>query len=137
MIRQTRTAVIPYLISYAHMKKLLLIICYVMLWIFSAEARHIKGGEISYEYLGPGASPNMDRFMVTLKLFLECNAAGQQLDEFANVGIFRIANQQPVLGSPFNFPLITDEFINIRAPNPCIVNPSPVCYRLRVYVAVI
>ncbi len=119
------------------MKKLLLILCYMTLWIISAEARHIKGGEISYTYVGPGSTPNSDRFMITLKLFLECNAAGQQLDETANIGIFRIADNTPVNGSPFYFPLISDEFINIRAPNPCIVNPSPVCYRLRVYVSVI
>ncbi|MET0299333.1 MAG: PKD domain-containing protein, partial [Flavitalea sp.] len=100
----------------------------------AVHARHIKGGEISYEYIGPGQQPNSDRFIVTLKLFLDCDAQGQQLDEYANVGIFRLVDQQAVTGSPFNFPLISDEFINIRQPDPCILNPSPVCYRLRIYV---
>ncbi|MET0299998.1 MAG: hypothetical protein ABW036_09555, partial [Flavitalea sp.] len=100
----------------------------------AVHARHIKGGEISYEYIGPGQQPNSDRFIVTMKLFLDCDAQGQQLDEYANVGIFRLADQQAVTGSPFNFPLISDEFINIRQPDPCILNPSPVCYRLRIYV---
>jgi len=120
--------------SYECMKKLTLIICLTIIWMQHIQARHIKGGEISYEYLGPGITPNSDRFVITLRLFLECNASGQQLDETANVGIFRIADQQAISGSPFTFPLTSDQFINIRQPNPCIVNPSPVCYRLRIYV---
>src|SRR5688572_16765097 len=117
------------------MKKLFLITCLTILWMQNILARHIKGGEISYEYQGPGSTPNTDRYVITLRLFLECNASGQQLDEMANIGIFRIADNQSIPGSPFNFPLVGDEFINIRQPNPCIVNPSPVCYRLRTYVS--
>jgi gliding motility-associated-like protein len=116
------------------MKKLTVIVCCLFFWILEIQARHIKGGEISYEYVGPGTLANSDRYIVTLRLFLECNASGQQLDEFANIGFYRISDQQPLQGSPFNFPLVNDEFINIRNPNPCIVNPSPVCYRLRIYV---
>ncbi|MHA4845215.1 PKD domain-containing protein [Flavitalea antarctica] len=117
------------------MKKLFLITCLTILWMQNILARHIKGGEISYEYQGPGSTPNTDRYVITLRLFLECNASGQQLDEMANIGIFRISDNQSIPGSPFNFPLVGDEFINIRQPNPCIVNPSPVCYRLRTYVS--
>ncbi|HTE24908.1 PKD domain-containing protein [Flavitalea sp.] len=116
------------------MKKLILITCLTILWMQNILARHIKGGEISYEYQGAGSNPNTDRYIITLRLFLECNASGQQLDEMANIGIFRISDNQSIAGSPFNFPLVGDEFINIRQPNPCIVNPSPVCYRLRTYV---
>jgi len=117
------------------MKKLILIVCLNLLWMQTILARHIKGGEISYEYVGPGSQANTDRYIITLRLFLECNASGQQLDEQANIGIFRNSDQQSIAGSPFNFPLVSDEFINIRQPNPCIVNPSPVCYRLRTYVS--
>lgn len=116
------------------MRKLLSILCCTLLLLSQAYARHIKGGEINYEYIGPGSTPNSDVFVITLRIFLECNASGQQLDEQANVGIYRIGDNLPVLGSPFNFPLVGDEFINISKPNPCIVNPSPVCYRLRTYI---
>lgn len=94
--------------------------------------RHIKGGEINYVYLGPGIS-GTDRFQITLRLFLECGASGQQLDPDANIGIFRNANETAVGGSPFSFPLVGDEFINLTTPNPCISMPSGVCYRLRTY----
>ncbi|RYF87553.1 MAG: hypothetical protein EOO00_12430, partial [Chitinophagaceae bacterium] len=119
------------------MKKLTLICCLALAWMQNIQARHIKGGEISYEYVGAGSLPNSDRYIITLRLFLECNAAGQQLDEFANIGIFRNTDQQSLTGSPFNFPLVGDEYINIRQPNPCIVNPSPVCYRLRTYISTV
>jgi gliding motility-associated-like protein len=116
------------------MRKLYSILCCTLLWTSAVYARHIKGGEINYEYIGPGSLPNTDIFVITLRLFLECNASGQQLDEQANIGIYRIGDNLPVNGSPFNAPLVGDEFINISKPNPCIVNPSPVCYRLRTYV---
>lgn len=96
-------------------------------------ARHIKGGEISYTYLGPGSTAGTERFLITLRLFLECNASGQQLDPDANIGVFKNSNEIAIPGSPFLFPLTGDEFINLSAPNPCISNPSPVCYRLRTY----
>lgn len=100
-------------------------------------ARHIKGGEISYTYLGPGASPGTDRFEITLRLFLECGASGQQLDPDANIGIFKNGSELAVPGSPFSFPLTGDQFINLTTPNPCITSPSPVCYRLRTYTRTI
>lgn len=62
------------------MKRLIIIPIVMMLLALPAIARHIKGGEISYTYLGPGAAPNTERYIITLRLFLECNASGQQLD---------------------------------------------------------
>lgn len=100
-------------------------------------ARHIKGGEISYKYLGPGSSPSSDKFEMVLRLFLECNAAGQQLDEFVRIGIFRKADHTPVSGSPFSFPLKEDQFIRLTSPNICIHHPSAVCYRLRTYTSIV
>jgi PKD repeat protein len=115
------------------MKRFAIIIILLNLAFQASYARHIKGGEISYVYVGPGAA-GTQRYIITLRLFLECNASGQQLDPEANIGIFRNSNELAIPGSPFSFPLTGDEFINLTAPNPCISNPSPVCYRLRTYV---
>ncbi|MFM9908188.1 MAG: PKD domain-containing protein [Chitinophagaceae bacterium] len=115
------------------MKKLVLIFLLLTSTCLYVVARHIKGGEISYLYIGPGAVTGTEKYEITLRLFLECNASGQQLDPEANIGIFRNINETPTPGSPFLFPLRSDEFINLRAPNPCISSPSPVCYRLRIY----
>lgn len=99
-------------------------------------ARHIKGGEISYRYLGPG-SGGTDRYELTLRLFLECNASGSQLDGQVSIAIYNTGGRTPAPGSPFILPITEDEFIRLSSPNPCIVNPSPVCYRLRTYVTTI
>ncbi len=119
------------------MRKWIIIPTVMMLMALPAMARHIKGGEISYTYLGPGASPNTESYLITLRLFLECNASGQQLDPEANIGIFLNSNQNELPGSPFLFPLVGDDFINLTTPNPCITSPSPVCYRLRTYTKII
>lgn len=95
-------------------------------------ARHIKGGEISYRYVGAGPNGS-DRYELTLRLFLDCNASGSQLDSEVSIAIYGTVGQTPAPGSPFTLPLMEDEFINLSTPNPCIVNPSPVCYRLRTY----
>ncbi|HEY0677180.1 MAG TPA: gliding motility-associated C-terminal domain-containing protein [Chitinophagaceae bacterium] len=117
------------------MKKLLAILLALM-GFQSLEARHIKGGEISYRYAGAG--PNgTDRYELLLRLFLDCNASGSQLDNDVNISIYSTGGNTPAPGSPFNLPLTDDEFINLNFPNPCIVNPSPVCYRLRTYSTVI
>src|SRR3984893_18186499 len=112
--------------------KRLLPILFLFLLSQATFARHIKGGEISYQYIGPGSS-GMDRFILTLRLFLDCSAAGAQLDNEVAISIYQNANNLPATGSPFTLPLTGDVFINLTAPNPCIVNPSPVCYRLRTY----
>jgi hypothetical protein len=45
----------------------------------AALARHIKGGEISYQYIGAGTNGRR-QVLLTLRLFLDCSAAGAQLD---------------------------------------------------------
>lgn len=119
------------------MRKLIIIPTVMILLAMPALARHIKGGEISYTYLGPGSNPNTESYLVTLRLFLECNASGQQLDPEANIGVFKNSNQIALDGSPFLFPLTSDDFINLTTPNPCINSPSPVCYRLRTYTRIL
>jgi gliding motility-associated-like protein len=117
------------------MKKLLAIVLALLCWQ-GLTARHIKGGEISYTYLGPG-SGGTDRYQLMLRLFLDCNASGSQLDNEVSIAIYGTLSQVPAPGSPFTLPLVEDEFINLSAPNPCIVNPSPVCYRLRTYTLIL
>src|SRR4249920_74877 len=107
----------------------------IFLMLLASQAtlgRHIKGGEISYEYKGPGPNGS-DRFVITLRLFLDCSASAGQLDNEVYIGVYQNGNNMPVSGSPFTLPLTGDVFITLSHPNPCIQNPSPVCYRLRTY----
>src|SRR5262245_36319388 len=60
------------------MKKLLVII-----FVFCAVpsfARHIVGGEIYYEYIGPGSASGTSQYKITLRLFRDSNTGGAPLD---------------------------------------------------------
>jgi len=102
----------------------------------SVSARHIKGGEVFYEYLGPG-SGNNDKFRITVRLFIDCSSSGSQIDPDIALGIFRNADNRSVSGSPFILPNTYDNNISLTTPSPCIVNPSIVCYRVRLYSSII
>src|ERR1700745_1502691 len=39
-------------------------------------AGHIAGGEMYYEYIGPGTTPNSGTYKITLRLFRECHPVG-------------------------------------------------------------
>lgn len=69
------------------MKKLaiLLLICFIT---DSAEAAHLKGGWIQYEYLGPGTAANSSRYKITVRQYLDFNSTTGQIDAFVAIGIF-------------------------------------------------
>ena len=50
------------------MRRLLIIPFLLFIFSDAAQARHIAGGEMSYEYLGPGSGTNL-RYRITLKLY--------------------------------------------------------------------
>ncbi|MBO9201460.1 MULTISPECIES: PKD domain-containing protein [Niastella] len=108
--------------------------------IQSLFAEHIKGGEMFYEYLGPGSDPNFLQYRVTLKLYIDCNAnSSGQLDTEIKLTVFDKGNIGQVRGSPFTASYSNDVFLRFDpSSNPCINNPpSDVCYRVRSFSAVI
>lgn len=111
------------------MKKCLFII---ILFISSlpATARHVAGGELFYEYLGPAAGGS--NYRVTLRLFRDCVSNGPVLErENVVVGIY--AND--VKSSELALPLIG----NVRSISlttnaiPCLVGNVNVCYEIGIY----
>ncbi|MEJ7766781.1 MAG: PKD domain-containing protein [Chitinophagaceae bacterium] len=112
---------------------IIFILCLIGLPSYAA---HIKGGEVFYEYLGPGTGNN-DRFRVTVRLFIDCSSTGAQIDAVANLSIYKNVDNTPVSGSPFTLPNTRDEFLRLSTPSPCILNPSPICYRVRLYSLII
>jgi hypothetical protein len=102
--------------------------------VLPVSAAHIRGGELYYKYLGPGAGANTSTYLVTLKLYIDCgqNDPGQ-LDKDAFLSVFTKPDNKLFLGK--FAPMIRDEFIRYDPnSNPCITNPPiDVCYRLRYY----
>ena len=76
------------------MKKLLVI--FFICCAVPSFARHITGGEIFYEYLGPGATAGTSQYKITLRLFRDCFSTGAQLDPIV-ISAYLIKLQAPQL----------------------------------------
>lgn len=96
------------------------------------EARHIVGGNITYECVGS------NRYAFTLKIYRDCNCTNcGQLDEFANIGIYRCngtncgnQTQQTVYGW-LQIPLDTRQYISTPDYD-CLVEPD-ICVEEGIY----
>lgn len=99
-------------------------------------ARHVAGGELYYEYLGTGSSPNTSSYRITLRLFRECSSPGPLLEnERVNVGIYdnsvlAYELSLPMQGSVSRLRLKTELF-------QCLVGNPEVCYEVAIYTNVI
>ena len=93
-------------------------------------ARHIKGGEIFYSYLGPNG--NFDTYQVTLRLFIACNSTPDQANGPAYLSFFRVSDNGLAVG-PLSVDITLSQVLHLTHPSPCIVNPSDVCYWVREY----
>ena len=115
------------------MKKILSIFVLLACILNPTRAEHIKGGEISYVYMGDGASPNSSIYRVTLKLYIDCNARSpEQLETSINFTVFQKSNNAQY-GNEITALMAGEEFIQFDPnSNPCIGNPpTGVCYRVR------
>ena len=109
---------------------------FVILFIFCSApsfARHITGGEIFYQWIGPGTTTGTSQYRITLRLFRDCQSSGAQLDPSVNIAIFDKATIAAVAGSPF--PVVLDHIETIQKSGniPCIINAPIVCYQVGFY----
>ncbi|WEK35821.1 MAG: PKD domain-containing protein [Candidatus Pseudobacter hemicellulosilyticus] len=116
------------------MRKFASLLCLLMGFSIPLMAAHIRGGEMYYQYLGPGSGSGSSRYLITLKLYIDCfqNSPGQ-LDNEVPFTIFDKATGQQVMN--VRAPMVREQIIQYDPQsNPCITNaPLDVCYRLRYY----
>lgn len=119
------------------MKKIIL--AFIVLFSFvQSFATHIAGGELFYEYQGPGAG-NTDRYLVTMRLFRVCGPSsnnnaplnGEQVrigiyDNNALTLISSITLTQQFTGNP-------PQIKNTNGANPCLLPFVEVCYEVGVF----
>lgn len=98
-----------------------------------AFSRHITGGEIYHQYLGPGPTPNSSNYLITLRLFRDFYSTGALLDGVVNIAIYEKNTNIPVTGSPFSVKLDHIDLIERKGIIPCIVNPPQVKYQVGYY----
>ncbi len=105
--------------------------------VCSSHAAHIIGGEMRYEYLGPGSGTNR-AYRITMILFR--GGMGAQFAESYAVGIYNNDNGQKVNGGGPN----NNWLINRTPPNTsfqvpiifpsCITNPPVLNYEYAIYI---
>ncbi|MBX9783229.1 MAG: gliding motility-associated C-terminal domain-containing protein [Chitinophagaceae bacterium] len=119
------------------MKKILLVIFILFVSTQMLKAGHIAGGELFYKYISTNGTTN--RYELTLRLFRDCDAllnpGGSRppdLPSSVALGIFIGNTNTAFIDSIFVAQSSTNDII-LQAPNPCITNPRPVCYKVALY----
>lgn len=120
-----------------YMKKILILV--ISICCFEQTfANHISGGELFYEYVGPGSLANTKRYKLTMRLFRDCNSNGQVLSsEKVVVGIYHTngLTLQTSVTLDLQNPIRTIQ-LNTDAI-PCLTNAPVVCYQIGIYVRTI
>ena len=122
------------------MKKILFAF-FLVFSISEAFATHISGGEMIYEYQGPGAAPNSKQYRITLRLFRDDDATAQggaQIPTFVYIGIFNNDNysQFPGAGQYYTVNISNGtggEPVPVDPAPVCMVNPPPLAYHVGFY----
>ncbi|NBX79938.1 MAG: PKD domain-containing protein [Flavobacteriales bacterium] len=95
---------------------------------FSANASHIIGGDIYYDYLGN----NQYRFFITL--YRDCNSTGAAYDNPLQLAIYK-ANGQ--LFQNIEVPFPGSVVLPINFNNPCATPPTNICVERAIYSIVV
>ena len=108
-------------------------ILFTLLLFEAAVARHIAGGELSYEYLGPGTGSNL-KYRITMRLYRDCFAPPNSatLDGFAAISIY--PNGSTTVYQTNQVPRDRIEIASLTTPGPCIENAPQVCYEIGYYI---
>ncbi len=116
---------------YSLSKKFLLLLFSVFLFCNFASAKHIKGGWIQYQYLGPGAAAGSSQYKITVNVFKNCAEQGPMPSALGIYDAVTYANVQTISGT-------TNLYTLISAPtkstfDPCLSNPPTICYQIYTY----
>lgn len=104
----------------------------VLLSFFPAFAKHITGGEIIYDYLGPGASGSSSRYHVTLILFRDNNCvACSVMPVSVTLGVFDNDDNSKLFLR--TVPLESTAPLEIIASPPCLTNQPALDYSAGYY----
>lgn len=113
--------------------------CIILLILsYSVKAAHIAGGELIYEYVGPGNTSGTNQYLIILRLFRECNSTGPQLTaENVIVGAYNQSSASLVATAPLS--LVGGLNIIQLSTNaiPCLTGDGYVCYQVATYTGTI
>src|SRR5579875_2558576 len=107
-----------------------------LLATLSCFASHIVGGEMIYEYIGPGSTANTKSYRITLRLFRDqlCQNCAAMPTNVA-IGIFSNDNgaQYPSSNSPFIVNKTSEVPVSVTSLPPCITNAPTLDYHMATF----
>lgn len=108
-----------------------------LLYFLPASASHISGGELFYEYIGPGSSANSSKYKLTMRLFRDCHPADpnvQLLDgEVVVVGIYHNGDSTLQSSVPLQLIRPIPEITLNTSSIPCLTSAPEVCFQVGLF----
>lgn len=98
-----------------------------------AAAKHIIGGVITYECLGPGSMANTNRYRFTMKVYRDCFGGGAAFDNPAQIAIYQGQTNNNFLYDDFEVNFTGFQRLIPDTPA-CVQNIPNVCVEEAVYV---
>lgn len=89
-------------------------------------SRHIVGGEIFYNCLGPGSVMDSRNYRMTMKIYRDCASNGADFDNPARIGVYSYVNGVYTFVRMLT---VNHGFVNNleAGGNPCLILPPNVC----------
>jgi len=108
---------------------------FILILFFSDSfASHISGGELIYEYLGPGSAANSRKYRFTLKLFRDNRCTNcAEMPGHVIIAIYNNDNSSHIASSPFNVPELTEINVPVDPAPACMENPPVINYSMGIY----
>ncbi|MBK7308616.1 MAG: gliding motility-associated C-terminal domain-containing protein [Chitinophagaceae bacterium] len=101
-------------------------------------ASHISGGELIYEYLGPGSTANSKRYRITLKLFRDNNCTNcAVMPGQVVIAIYNNDNNSHIASSPFNVSKTSENNVPVSPPPVCMEDPPQLNYSIATYQVIV
>jgi gliding motility-associated-like protein len=102
----------------------------------TVSARHIVGGEVYYECLGPGSMPNTRNFRIIMKVYRDCVGNGAEFDNPARFGLYTYINGVYAFRQSF---ARQHGFVSrvTAVESPCLILPPNVCVEETTYSFII
>ncbi len=114
-----------------HMKSIVVLFLGILCSI-QLKAAHITGGEMIYEYLGPGANIGISNYRITLKLFRDDNCTGcATMPASVRIAVFNLSNGSQVFSQLIQ--KSSAGIVGVTQPPPCMKNPPVLNYSVAFY----
>ncbi len=110
----------------------IILILALLYMVENSYARHIVGGEIYYECAGPGSQLNTRNYVLTMKIYRDCEGGGADFDSPAKIGVYTYIN------GVYEFYRELEAFHGtvtnlVSQENPCLILPPNVCVEESAY----